>query len=149
MLQWGVFRKAYEVYTDGSCKDGCGSWAYVIVRSGKIHRECSGSMRNCNSNFMEFQAAIEALKSLPANSHITLYSDSRILVDAVTLRMSEWKSYGWLKKNGRSIPHLDQIKALDDLNESHQIDWKWVKAHAGNTYNERCDELCTITRNLK
>jgi ribonuclease HI len=98
---------------------------------------------------MEFQAAIEALRSLPKGSRITLYSDSRILVDTVTLWRPEWKAHGWLKKNGRPIPLVEQIKALDALTDSHFIVWNWVKAHAGNIYNERCDELCLLARRNK
>jgi ribonuclease HI len=144
-----IFSPPYEVYTDGSFKEGRGSWAYVIVRKGKILRESSGRARKTASNPMEFQAAIEALKSLPAGARITLYSDSRILIDTSTLWMGEWKSAGWLKKNGRPIPYVDQIKELEILNGSRRIAWKWVKAHSGDSYNERCDELCILARTTK
>jgi ribonuclease HI len=141
-----LYTTPYEVYTDGSFKNGYGSWAYVIVRKGKVLRESSGRARKTSSNPMEFQAAIEALKSLPEGAHITLYSDSRILIDTITLWSSEWKAQGWLKKNGGPIPFVEQIRVLDALTETHSISWKWVKAHAGNEYNERCDELCIRAR---
>lgn len=97
---------------------------------------------------MEFQAAIEALRTLPLNSKVTLYSDSRILVNTVTLWMADWKAQNWVKKNGRPIPSVDQIQILNELNDQHRITWRWIKAHSGIPFNERCDELCVRARDL-
>lgn len=123
-----------EIYTDGSSKDGWGAWAYVISRTGKRVTENSKAIRRANSNTMEFQAAIEALKSLPENSKVILYSDSRILVDTM--------------KSGVG-PHAykEQIEMLLQLGQLHKIQWQWIKAHNGNKWNERCDELCILSRN--
>lgn len=82
---------------------------------------------------MEFQAAIEALSFVPENSNVTLFSDSRILVDA-------------MKKGDPLRAHQAQIEALRRFNDKHTIKWQWVKAHNGNKLNERCDELCTLAR---
>ena len=133
-----AFRKssAVEVYTDGSSKNGFGSWAYVISRRGECLAENSGRVRGANSNRMEFQAAIEALHSLPENSKITLFSDSRILVDAMT-------------SGDGPAAHQNQMDELLKLNEKNKITWQWVKAHNGNLYNERCDELCILARTQK
>ena len=122
-----------EIYTDGSSKGAFGSWAYIISRHGKCIIENSGRVRRANSNNMEFQAAIEALSSVPLNSKVILFSDSRILVDAM--------NFG---KSPRA--HQTQIDILKQLNEKHKIAWRWVKAHSGNSLNERCDELCTLAR---
>jgi ribonuclease HI len=124
---------ALEIYTDGSSKNGFGSWAYIISRRGKCMVEKSGRIRRANSNVMEFQAAIEALNSVPVNSKVTLFSDSRILVDAMR--------YG----SGPDA-HQNQIDILMDLKRKHNIKWQWIKGHNGNKFNERCDELCTLAR---
>lgn len=143
------FKKPYEIYTDGSLKNGRGAWAYVIVQKGVVILENSGCTKKTTSNRMEFQAAIEALKVLPQNSLATLYSDSRVLITTTNLWMPEWKSHGWLKKDGRPIPSSDQVQALDALNEQHRISWKWIKAHSGIPFNERCDKLCNLARSQK
>jgi ribonuclease HI len=130
-----VFRNSseLEVYTDGSSKGGVGSWAYVISRNGKCIAENSGRVRRANSNSMEFQAAIEALRSVPEDSNVTVFSDSRILVDAMS--------------QGAPLRALQtQLDALSQLNGRHTIQWQWVKAHNGNKFNERCDELCIWAR---
>lgn len=122
-----------EIYTDGSSKRGVGSWAYVVSRRGKCVVENSGRNRRANSNRMEFQAAIEALSSVPKNSKVKLFSDSRILVNT-------------MKLGAGPQAHQAQIETLLRLNLSHRVEWQWVKAHNGNKWNERCDELCTLAR---
>jgi ribonuclease HI len=82
---------------------------------------------------MKFQATIEALQQLPKKSTITLFSDSRILVDAAT-------------KKERPTRFKEQLEQLDVLSKKHTINWKWVKAHSGIRHNERCDELCIQAR---
>lgn len=122
-----------EIYTDGSSKDGYGSWAYVVTRNGQTINENSGRVRCANSNTMEFQAAIEALKDLPKHSTVSLFTDSKILVDTLASR--------------KGHPSFQsQLNTLLSLNQNHNIKWKWVKAHNGNKFNERCDELCTAIR---
>jgi ribonuclease HI len=128
---------SFEIYTDGSFKKGRGSWAYVIVQDGQVLREDSGSERKTSSNFMEFQAAIEALSSLPHGFDGSLFSDSRILIDAMTLPRPQ-----------RPLAFAEQFAALDELCQCRTISWLWVKAHAGNIYNERCDELCLLARGM-
>lgn len=140
----------YEVYTDGSYKEGRGAWAFVIVQKGVVIQEAASFAKKTSSNRMEFQAAIEALNFLPPQSQVRLYTDSRILIENVTVHSAVWKSLGWKKKNQQEIPNVDLFKDLDTLNAQHQISWHWVKAHSGKVYNERCDELCIQAReNLK
>ena len=138
--------KSLEIYTDGSWKGRWGAWAYVIVENGQVIREASGRERKSNSHRMEFRAAIEALQSLPRQTTLTLFSDSRELIDTVTLWIPEWKSAGWSKKNGRPIVNQDLIQILDALNQERLISWQWIKAHQGIFFNERCDQLCTLAR---
>lgn len=85
---------------------------------------------------MEFQAAIEALNYLPEQSFVIIHTDSRVLLNAA------------LKKNKRPLFNSDQTIILDQLTLKHNISWKWIKAHSGIIYNERCDKLCILARNL-
>lgn len=136
----------YEVYTDGSYKEGRGAWAFVVVQKGLVIHEAASFAKKTSSNRMEFQAAIEALTYLPPRSQVRLYTDSRILIENMTVHSAVWKSLGWKKKNQQEIPNVDLFKSLDDLNTQHQISWHWVKAHSGIGHNERCDELCIQAR---
>lgn len=140
------FRPKFEIYTDGSSKDGRGAWAYVLVRrsrgpfarGGTFVREGSGAVRKASSNPMEFRAAIEALKSLNAETTATLFSDSRILIDTMTV----WQGNAELRPRGLET----EIAELDRLTGQHKITWKWIRAHAGHEFNERCDLLCIQAR---
>lgn len=135
-----------EIYTDGSEKNGRGSWAYVIVKNGKITNEASGKARKVTSTQMEMRAAIEALQALEGSTAVQLHSDSRILIDTMTLWRDDWKKNAWLKSSGVAIPNIELIKKLDNLDSRHRVLWMWVKAHSGVSFNERCDELCRIAR---
>ncbi len=135
-----------EIYTDGSYKQGRGSWAFVIVKNGIVTQEASGRSKKTSSHRMEFQAAIEAIRSLDLGTQAQLYTDSKILVNTINVWMPEWHMNRWLKKNDRPIPNLDLVKALYALHQMHSISWEWVKAHSGNTFNERCDQLCLLAR---
>ncbi|MFV8259136.1 ribonuclease H family protein [Bdellovibrio bacteriovorus] len=139
------FLPRFEVYTDGSVKNGRGSWAYVIVRRDRVLREASGTHLRPTSNQMEFQAAIEALSSLPENSRIELYTDSRVLIETLQ-KVPEWKVLGWVKSRGQPIPQVSQLKQLDQLLAVRDVQLKWVKAHSGIKHNERCDVLCIQAR---
>lgn len=134
------------IYTDGSFKGHKGSWSFVVVEGDEVIHEASGSSIHMNSNQMEFQAAIEALKYIPPGIKATVYSDSRILVDTISIWVTEWKALGWVKKKNKQIFYLDQIKLLDELNQARDITWKWIPAHRGQVHNERCDELCVKAR---
>lgn len=134
----------FDVYTDGSHKDGHGAWAFVVVRRGKVVAENSGYCKNTSSDRMELQAAIEALQVLPDRTRVRLRSDSRTLIANMQTRVPEWKRSNWNTKN--TIANIDLLKRLDILNDSRDVSWYWVKAHSGVAYNERCDELCREAR---
>lgn len=123
-----------EIYTDGSHKGRWGAWAFVVVADQKIIYEESGSVRKTNSHRMEFQAALQALQYLPVNVRAVINTDSKVLLDCFT------------KQRRRSSGNEDQVEAIDKLLLQRQITWRWVKAHHGNIYNERCDQLCLIAR---
>lgn len=123
-----------EIYTDGSHKGRWGAWAFVVVKNNKIIFENSGRIRKTNSHRMEFQAAIEALSYLKTGSQAFLYTDSRVLIQSA------------LQKHSRPSVNSDQVELLNQLSSTRQISWKWVKAHSGIQFNERCDQLCISAR---
>jgi ribonuclease HI len=131
---WWPFRKAvYEVYTDGGYKGRWGSWAFVIRKNKKTLFEKSGRTRKTDSTRMEIQAAVEALATLPADASVDLFSDSRILIDA-------------MDKGLITESFASEISKLQTLAQDKKVRWHWVKAHAGNEFNERCDFLCVRAR---
>ncbi|WP_413574810.1 ribonuclease H family protein [Bdellovibrio sp. HCB290] len=134
-----------EIYTDGSFKHGKGAWAYVVTRRGVIVCEDFAGQKKTSSNRMEFQAAIEALKALPENSRGRLYTDSRVMLEALE-KCERWASNGWVKNQGQPIPEVDLIQELYAQQQRHKIEWRWIKAHSGIEFNERCDELCIRAR---
>jgi ribonuclease HI len=136
----------YEIYTDGSHKGRWGSWAFVVLQDGKILSENFGKERKTNSLRMEFQAALEAIRSISKPSEISLHSDSRILIEIMTKKINLFKNPDPIKPLRVTIPHLDQILLLDQLCQNHQVNWNWIKAHKGHVYNERCDALCAAAR---
>lgn len=140
-----LFLPRFEVYTDGSVKNGRGAWAYVVVRRNRVLRESSGACLKPTNNQMEFQAAIEALSSLPEKSRIDLYTDSRVLIETLQ-KVPDWKALGWVKSRGQPIPQVSQLKQLDQLLAVREVQWNWVKAHSGIKHNERCDVLCIQAR---
>lgn len=143
-----LFQRPLEVYTDGSLKFGRGAWAFVIAERNQLKFERSGQARNTTNNRMEFQAVIEALKSLPEDRRLIVFTDSRVLLEAIK-KIPAWKSQGWLKRNSNPIPSVDQMQELDQLLENRSVEWRWVKAHSGVAFNERCDELCVQARTKK
>lgn len=96
--------------------------------------EASGRESKTDSHRMEFQAVIEAIKYLPENSSVKFYTDSRVLINYAT------------NKNKRRAVNYDQTEILSRLAMQHNISWNWIRAHSGNTYNERCDKLCILAR---
>lgn len=129
-----IFKSEVHVYTDGSHKGKWGSWAFVVVQNNKIIYEASKRVSKTNSNSMEFQAAIEALNYLKPNVKACIFSDSRVLIKAVT------------STENRPRANADQIKSIDELLVGRNVTWKWIKAHSGIQFNERCDELCITAR---
>ena len=134
---------AIEVFTDGACSGhpGAGGWG-VILRYGEIEKELSGGEENTTNNRMELTAVIEALKALKKECDITIYTDSRYVMDGVQEWMPNWKLNGWKTTNKKSpVKNVEQWQILDSLLSKHKIKWVWVKGHNGHPENERVDKL--------
>ena len=135
--------KHVEIYTDGACKGnpGPGGWSAVIVYGG-AEKELSGGEAATTNNRMELIGAISGLGALKEPCEVTLYSDSKYLVDAVNLGWARsWKSRGWVKADKKPALNKDLWQKLLELLEIHKVTFVWVKGHAGHSYNERCDSL--------
>jgi len=135
--------KDVTIYTDGGCKPNPGPGGYgVILISGKARKELSGGFCLTTNNRMEIFAAIAGLEALKYPCKVTLYSDSRYLVDAMTKGwVFKWKANGWRRNKKEKALNVDLWKKLLALCEHHEVRFQWVKAHAGHDHNERCDEL--------
>lgn len=134
--------KEVEIYTDGACKGnpGPGGWG-AWLRSGTHEREMWGGEANTTNNRMELTAVIESLAALKAPSRVTLHLDSEYVRQGITTWIHNWKRRGWRTASGQAVKNVDLWQKLDALTQSHQIDWRWVKGHAGIAGNERADAL--------
>lgn len=132
-----------EIYTDGACSGnpGIGGWG-VILRYKQTEKELSGGELNTTNNRMELTAVIEALKALKTRCNITLYTDSKYVMNGITEWLENWKKNGWKTSNKKGeVKNIELWQALDELVKVHEIRWVWVKGHAGHIENERVDTL--------
>lgn len=132
------------VYTDGSALNNPGSGGYgvVIQMNGNTIQELSGGYRFTTNNRMELLACIRGLDYFKKKQNITLFSDSKYVVDGITKGWARsWRRRGWKKSNGDPALNPDLWKKLLELTEFHSVNFRWVKGHAGNPGNERCDVL--------
>ena len=132
----------YEIFTDGACSGnpGPGGWGALINGPGG-ENELTGGAADTTNNRMELQAAIEALKSLPTGSAVTLTTDSTYVKDGITGWITNWKARGWKTAAKKPVKNVDLWQNLDAECARHQVNWQWVKGHAGHAGNERADEL--------
>ena len=143
-------KKSVEIYTDGSCdpNPGPGGWAALIIRNGR-EKMISGSETHSTNNRMELTAAIKALKEIAPDCTVQLHTDSQYLKKGVTEWMVNWKARNWKRKGGK-LANVDLWKKLSKEIEDRQIEWKWVRAHAGNRLNTKVDmEARAIARGRK
>lgn len=141
--------KSISIYTDGACSGnpGPGGWAAVLLYKDAI-KEISGGKPFTTNNEMELTAVVEALSCLKEPCHVQLFSDSSYVVNAIHKNwLSSWKSKGWINSQKKTLPNLALWKELDRLIEIHNVEFFWVKGHADNQLNNRCDELAVIARN--
>ena len=137
------------IYTDGSSlgNPGPGGYGVVIPSTGswlEKDRELSGGFRKTTNNRMELLACIVGLEQLKGPSAVDLYSDSRYVVDGITKGWARrWQANAWRKSNGEKALNIDLWKRLLALCDQHEVRFIWVKGHAGNPGNERCDQLAT------
>lgn len=136
--------KEVSLYTDGACRGnpGRGGWGAILVY-GRFEREMSGGEPLTTNNRMELMAAISGLEALKEPCKVTLYSDSKYLVDAFNEGwVYSWREHGW-KRGKDELKNPDLWARLYGLTERHGVTFVWVKGHNGHDYNERCDRLAT------
>lgn len=135
--------KRIEIFTDGAClgNPGAGGWA-AILRYNDVEKEIFGGENETTNNRMELTAVISALSALKEPCNITLYTDSRYVMDGIEKWIDNWKKNNWKTTNKKSaVKNIELWQKLDELRMAHEIRWVWVKGHAGHKENERCDEL--------
>jgi ribonuclease HI len=138
-------RKQVEIYTDGACRGnpGVGGWGAILVYKG-VERELSGGEKETTNNRMELTAVIEAFSALREPCKVTLTSDSRYVIDALSLGWAEgWRARGWKKADRSPALNADLWERLLNLIKIHEVTYQWIKGHNEHPYNERCDRLAT------
>ncbi len=132
-----------EIHTDGACLGNPGPGGYgVVLRYGANRKELSGGFRLTTNNRMELLAVIKALEALPQPCRVTLHSDSRYVVDAMTKGWAQrWRANGWQRNKREKAVNPDLWEALLDLCAKHEVQFRWVRGHAGDKENECCDRL--------
>lgn len=132
------------IYTDGACKGnpGPGGWG-VYLRSGAVEKDLCGGEAQTTNNRMELTAVIEALKALKRPCRLLIYMDSEYVRKGITEWLPGWKARGWKTAAKQPVKNVDLWQALDALVSvgGHDIEWRWVKGHAGDPGNERADAL--------
>ncbi len=134
--------KTVNIYTDGACKGnpGPGGWGAVLEYEGR-ERELFGGESPTTNNRMELTAVIEALNALKRPSRVVLHTDSQYVQKGITEWIRGWKARGWKTAAKEPVKNADLWRKLDEVVRSHDIEWIWVKGHAGHVGNERADAL--------
>ena len=135
--------KKIIIYTDGACTGNPGAGGYgAVLIDGAERKEISGGYKLTTNNRMEMMGAIAALKSLSTKSKVILHSDSKYIVDAIKQGWAKrWQANGWKRNKKEKAKNPDLWQELLDLCQKHEVDFIWVKGHAGIAENERCDCL--------
>ncbi len=130
------------IYTDGACSGnpGPGGWGAILM-SGPHRKEISGGEAVTTNNKMELMAAIEALTALKRPSEVALYTDSNYVKNGIQKWIHGWKRNGWRTADKKPVKNAELWQRLDELRARHDVEWHWVKGHAGHPENERADEL--------
>ena len=140
--------KQVTIYTDGACSGnpGPGGWGAVLIYKG-AERELSGGEPDTTNNRMELKAVIAALEALREPCEVELFTDSQYIERAMNEGwLRAWKAKGWKRKGGE-LKNVELWQELDALMARHSITFRWVKGHAENKYNNRCDALAVAERN--
>ena len=132
-----------EIYTDGACSGnpGPGGWGALLSYGGHTKEMCGGEAAATTNNRMELMAAIQALESLKRRSAVRLHTDSSYVRNGVTSWLRSWKLNGWRTASKQPVKNEDLWRRLDAAAAKHDVQWLWVKGHAGNPGNERADQL--------
>ena len=133
----------FKIYTDGACSGnpGKGGWAAIILDNDLNQSNISGSETNTTNNRMELLAPIMALKKIKKKSRITIFTDSKYVKDGITDWIKKWKLNNWKSSKKKPVKNKDLWMKLENSCLKHEVTWKWVKAHAGNKYNNLADLL--------
>jgi len=131
-----------QIYTDGACKGnpGPGGWG-AWLKSGMHHKELFGGEAQTTNNRMELTAVIEALGTLKRPCKVKLHTDSQYVKNGISIWIHDWKRRGWRTADKKPVKNEDLWRKLDEAVQGHDIEWIWVKGHAGDPGNERADEL--------
>ncbi|MBQ7895492.1 MAG: ribonuclease HI [Oscillospiraceae bacterium] len=141
-------KKTVIIYTDGACSGnpGPGGWGAILSYNG-VEKELSGGERQTTNNRMELTGVISALQALKEPCIVELYSDSKYVVDALEKGWAvSWRKKGWIKSDKKPALNTDLWETLLNLCEVHEVKCHWVKGHAENPYNNRCDALAVEQR---
>ena len=139
--------KHVTIYTDGACSGnpGPGGWG-AILQYGSAEKEMSGGEHQTTNNRMELLGVINALQALREPCIVDLYTDSQYICNAINQHwLAGWKKAGWKRKGGE-LKNPDLWQTLDGLLQTHQVSFHWVKGHADNEFNNRCDRLAVMQR---
>ena len=138
-----------KIYTDGSCMSnpGNGGWAAIININGKI-KKISGNEKNTTNNRMELMAPINALKNIDSKDPIEIFTDSKYVKNGITEWINTWVLNNWKTSKKENVKNKDLWLELHKLNQSLNVQWNWVKAHAGDPLNEEVDMLAKKAANL-
>ncbi len=131
-----------ELFTDGACKGnpGPGGWG-ALLRFGDVEKKLHGGEFETTNNRMELQAAIEGLSALKRSCKVRLTTDSQYVRKGITEWLKGWKRKNWKTAAGKAVKNQDLWQLLDEQNQRHDIEWCWVKGHAGHRENEIADDL--------
>ena len=131
-----------HAFTDGAClgNPGPGGWG-ALLRYGSHERELSGSEPDTTNNRMELMAAIQALNALQRSCQVELHTDSKYVQQGIQSWLPRWRSNGWRTSDGKPVKNQDLWQQLSDAAARHQVNWHWVRGHAGHVENERVDGL--------
>ena len=134
--------KKVDIYTDGACRGnpGPGGWGALLIYND-AKKTIYGGEKDTTNNRMEMIAVIEALKLIKSDCEISLYTDSKYVMDSVNKLLSAWKQKGWKSSNKKPVKYQDLWESIDECITKNNIEWHWVKGHAGNPGNELADEL--------
>ena len=138
----GLMGQDVEIYTDGACRGnpGPGGWG-ALLRYGDNEKELYGGEDETTNNRMELTAVIRALQALKRKVSASVTTDSVYVRDGITKWIHNWKRNGWRTASKKAVKNADLWKELDELVQQHEIEWHWVKGHAGHPENERADDL--------
>jgi ribonuclease HI len=133
---------AVEIYSDGSCRGnpGPGGWG-AIIRLNKVEKELFGGEAATTNNRMELTAVIRALDALEQPSQVRVFTDSQYVQKGISEWIHSWKRRGWRTADKKPVKNEDLWRQLDEAAARHQVEWHWVKGHAGHPENERADQL--------